>query len=85
MPLRKRKTKKGSQVHTVRATLDIGQLARAGNSLDLKISARGQKLGRLTIGRGAIYWKGRSQRAAKRISWSKFADMMDSLTSRDIR
>ena len=86
MATRKRATKgKGKVVHKVRATLDVGQLARAGNSLEMRMSARGQKLGELRIGRGALYWKGRSQRTEKRISWTKFADMMDELTSRNVR
>ena len=72
-------------MHKVRATLDVGELARAGNSLELKLSARDQKLGKLRIGRGALYWKGRSQRTEKRVSWSKFAAMMDDLISRNNR
>jgi hypothetical protein len=83
---RKRSTSKAAdRVHTVRATLDVGELARAGNSLHLELAARGQKLGRLEIGRGALYWTGRNRRTRKRISWSKFADMMDGLTASDIR
>lgn len=85
MAIRKRPAGKGSRVHVVEATLNIGELARAGNSLELVISARGQKLGELRIGSGALYWKGRSQRTPKRISWSAFADMLDGLSAHDIR
>lgn len=73
------------EVHKVRATLDVGELARAGNSLELHISARGRKLGELKIGRGALYWVGRNQRRPKRVSWTRFAEMLDGLSARDIR
>ena len=72
-------------MHAVHATLDVGELARAGNSLHLELTARGQKLGAMEIGRGSLYWTGRNRRTRKRISWSKFADMMDGLSASDIR
>ncbi len=73
---RKPKTKR---VHEVHATLSIPRLVRAGSSLDLEIFADEQKLGTLIIGRGSLYWFGRRRSTSKRISWSRFADMMDEL------
>jgi hypothetical protein len=61
--------------HEVRASLDNFELAKARSSLQLQIYAVGDKIGELEIGRGSLYWTGRS----KRLDWSKFADMMDEL------
>ena len=33
----------------------------------------------LIIGRGSLYWYGRNRTNRKRISWTRFADMMDEL------
>ena len=38
--------------HEVRAMLSIVELTKAGTSLDLEISADGERLGSLQIGRG---------------------------------
>ena len=37
------------------------------------------KLGELEIGRGAVYWWGRSRKTAKRISWSRVAEHLDEI------
>lgn len=72
--------KRGMQrVHTVRAELVIPQLTKAGSSLELEIFAEGQKLGTLVLGRGSIEWAGGKRKSSKRISWSRFAEMMDEL------
>jgi hypothetical protein len=55
------------------------ELARAGSSLDLEIYASREKLGTLIIGRGSLYWYGRNRQKRKRISWTRFAEMMDEL------
>ena len=65
--------------HEVKATLDVHGLSKAGSSLILRIYSRGQKLGELVIGRGSLFWYGRSRHKRKRISWSRFGDMMDEL------
>jgi hypothetical protein len=54
-------------------------LAKAGSSLTLKLYARGEKLGEITLGRGSLYWCGRYRQKRKRISWTRFAEMMDTL------
>jgi len=44
--------------HTVRASLDVLELTRAGSSLNLQLFSGGRKLGELEIGRGSVYWTG---------------------------
>jgi hypothetical protein len=78
MPL-KNKIKK----HTVRATLNVIELTKAGTSLDLKIYADGEIIGTIVLGRGALYWYGPSKQKGKRIPWDRFAKMMDKLASGD--
>jgi hypothetical protein len=43
------------------------------------VFADGEKLGTMVIGSGSINWRGRSRRSAKRITWTRFAEMMDEL------
>jgi len=63
----------------VRAELRVQELTKAGTSLTLEISARGEKIGELTIGRGSLYWRGGKRQKEKRLSWSRFAELMDDL------
>jgi hypothetical protein len=65
--------------HVVRAMLRVHELTRAGSSLDLSIFAGGGKIGRVVIGRGSLYWYGGRRHRRKRISWTRFAEMMDDL------
>ena len=72
---RKRTPKK----HSVKAYLQVTELAKAGSSLELNIYASKEKIGTLVIGRGSLFWYGRSRQKRKRIAWSRFAEMMDDL------
>jgi hypothetical protein len=72
---RKRLLKK----HSVKAHLQVMELARAGSSLELEIYASKEKLGTLIIGRGSLYWYGKGRQKRKRVSWTRFAEMMDEL------
>ena len=74
--MRKKRTKRK---HTVIAHLQSIELFKAGSSIDLDIYASRQKIGTLMIGRGSLFWYGRSRQIRKRISWSRFAEMMDEL------
>jgi len=65
--------------HSVKAHLQVMELARAGSSLELEIYASKEKLGTLIIGRGSLYWYGKSRQKRKRVSWTRFAEMMDEL------
>ncbi len=55
------------------------ELVRAKSSLKLAVYADGEKIGQLEIGRGSLYWWGQKRKLNKRLSWSKFAEMMDRL------
>ena len=65
--------------HEVKANLANFELAKARSSLTLDIYARGVKIGELEIGRGSLYWQGRTRKKSKRLNWSKFAAKMDQL------
>lgn len=65
--------------HTVKARFNVPQLAKAGSSLSLKVYAEKQQIGEVTIGRGSLYWRGGHRQIRKRVSWSRFAEMMDEL------
>lgn len=87
MPAKKRTAKSPTsrRVHSVSAQLSVAGLTKAGTALTLEIRGSDGKLGEMEIGRGALYWKGRSQQSAKRIGWTRFAEMMDELASSNLR
>lgn len=64
--------------HQVRATLSVVELTKAGTSLELQVFANREKIGSLEIGRGSITWRGGKRQKEKRLSWSQFAQHMDS-------
>ena len=64
--------------HKVRATLNVVELTKAGTSLELEVFANEEKIGSLEIGRGSIVWRGGKRQKEKRLSWSEFAQHMDS-------
>jgi hypothetical protein len=72
--------KKLVRKHQVRATLNVVELTKAGTSLELQVFAEGEKIGSLSIGRGSLTWRGGKRQKAKRLSWSEFAQHMDSWT-----
>lgn len=65
--------------HAVRALVNIHELTKAGTSLTLEISAAGEKIGQLEIGRGGLFWWGGRRHKSKRLSWTRFAELMDGL------
>ena len=65
--------------HTVEAAFHVPSLSKAGSSLNLDIYADREKIGQIVLGRGSLYWYGRNRQKGKRISWSRFAQMMDEL------
>ena len=66
--------------HAVYANLNVPELTKAGSSLDLNIYADGEKIGELELGRGGVYWKGGRRQHGKRISWTRFAEVLDKYT-----
>ena len=77
MPKRSRRATGAERVHSVKANMSVHGLSKAGTSLHLEISARGEKIGELEIGRGSLYWKGGKRHRKKRLHWTKFAEMMN--------
>jgi len=75
----KRRTTVVRRKHAVRALLSIHELTKAGTSLTLDISAAGEKIGELEIGRGGLFWRGGRRHKSKRLSWTRFAELMDRL------
>ena len=71
--------KRTRRVHSVKAELQVKALTRAGSSLKLVVYAQKLKIGELEIGQGGLYWWGRSRRSYKRLSWTKFAAVMDEI------
>lgn len=65
--------------HAVRGMMRVHEFTKAGTSLNLEISAAGEKIGELEIGRGGLYWWGGHRQKRKRLSWTRFAELMDSL------
>jgi hypothetical protein len=74
-----KRRKREKHKHEVMADLSNFGLAKAGSSLNLQIYANHEKIGELEVGRGSLYWYGRSRHKRKRINWTKFAEMMDRL------
>jgi hypothetical protein len=79
MPKKKRVIKK----HSVKANLQVLELARAGSSLHLEIFADKEKIGTLILGSGSLFWYGGKRRTRKRIPWTGFAAMMNKLAYGD--
>jgi hypothetical protein len=71
--------RKKKRKHEVIAELSNVELVKAKSALKLRIYAKGHTIGELEVGRGSLYWYGRHKQKAKRINWSRFADMMDEL------
>jgi hypothetical protein len=65
----------------VNAELSNVNLVKAKSALTLRVFAKKHRVGELVVGRGSLYWKGRGKHNAKRIPWSRFADMMDALAA----
>lgn len=65
--------------HEVHAELTNVELVKAKSSLKLELFANQEKIGELEIGRGSMYWRGANRQTSKRIDWSRFAAMMDSM------
>ncbi len=71
------RSKAAKRKHAVYANLNVPELTKAGSSLELSIYAEGEKIGELELGRGGVYWKGGRRQRRKRLSWTRFAELMD--------
>jgi hypothetical protein len=69
--------KKPVRKHRVTAHVQILDLTKAGSSMEFDIYAQDEKIGTIVIGRGSLTWRGGRRQREKRLSWSKFAELMD--------
>ncbi len=60
--------RKITKKHRVEATLENCDLVRAKSALKLIMYAHGERIGKLDIGRGSLYWTGANRHKSKRIS-----------------
>jgi hypothetical protein len=65
--------------YEVKAEIENFSLVKAKSALKLEIYCRAEKLGELQVGRGSLYWWGAHRQKEKRVSWGRFAQMMDEL------
>ena len=73
------KKKRTARKHSVRANIQVQELSKAGTSIEFEIYASGEKIGTIVIGRGSLIWRGGRRQTDKKISWSRFAELMDEL------
>jgi len=66
-------------LHVVKAEVKNLDLTKAGSSIELNVFADKEKIGTVEIGRGSLRWFGKKMRTAKRITWSRLADWMESI------
>lgn len=71
--------KKDVRKFDVKAKLGNFQLAKAKSALRLRVYSREVKVGERQVGRGSLYWWGRSKQIPKRVSWGRFTEMMNRL------
>jgi hypothetical protein len=69
--------KTNAKVHTVKATLQVLDLTKAGSALELSVYADNQKIGRAVIGRGSLTWYGKKRKHGRRIDWSRLAEWFE--------
>ena len=75
----KRKAPSSERKYEVKAEIENFTLVKAKSALKLEIYSRKEKLGELQVGRGSLYWWGAHRQKEKRVSWGRFAQMMDEL------
>jgi hypothetical protein len=82
MPPRKRRARRPAPrrpvEHAVKAELHQPfSLTREGSALRFEILADGGILGTLSIGKGSIGWKGRSDKRVLPLGWTQFVRLME--------
>lgn len=63
--------------HSVRCTVQVPELTKAGSSVSFEVFADGEKIGTIIAGRGSLTWYGGKRKTGKEISWTKFAELMN--------
>jgi hypothetical protein len=82
---RKKRIRVIEDVHSVKASLQVPGLSKAGSSLKLLIYAHQEQIGEIQLGRGSLFWRGANRKTRKQISWTRFAEMMDQLAYEGMR
>lgn len=80
MPYRKRRARKPRTPveHAVKAELHQPfSLTREGSALKFEILGGGGILGTLSVGKGSIGWKGRSDKRVLPLRWDQFVRLME--------
>jgi hypothetical protein len=77
---RKRKERK-----TIEVTADFynSELVKAKSSLDLCVYKYGERIGRLKVGRGGIFWYSRYKVKPIRLNWDQFIDRIEDVYGRN--
>jgi hypothetical protein len=74
------KKRRAVERHAVEATLTAhGLTNNTGSALHLEIYRGSNLAGEINIGRGSLQWRGGRRHSWRRISWTRFAEMVDEL------
>lgn len=76
---KRRDGSKQPRVHSVSAELENFRLAKARRALTLVIKSKGEKIGEMHLGSGSIFWWGRHRKEYARLTWGKFAEIMNEI------
>ena len=63
--------------HSVRCTMQVLELTKAGSSIEFEVFADGEKLGTITVGQGSFSWWGARRQTPGQFSWTDFAKFMN--------
>jgi hypothetical protein len=76
-----RKRRKLEPRYAVNISMQAWDIAKAGAAITLTVRQRGELLGTIEIGQGTFGWRSARRKSGfKRISWSKFAERLDTRT-----
>jgi len=63
--------------HSVKAHVQILDLTRAGSSISFEIFADKAKLGEIKLGQGSITWFRKNAKLGRKLTWTKFAELLN--------
>jgi hypothetical protein len=79
----KRRKATAERKNEVKTEIANFTLAKAKSALTLQIYSRKEKFGQLEIGRGSLRWWSARSPTEHRLTWARFAAMMDELAHRN--
>jgi hypothetical protein len=79
---RQRKEKREKRYEVI-ADFYNSELVKAKSSLDLWVYKYGERIGRLKVGRGGIFWYSRYKVKPIRLNWDQFIDRMEDVYGRN--